>query len=140
SLGTANEVILVLENMCLRPLHVVVRDEPPFEARKPKSQETNTQSLEPRTNNKTPRTKSQLPRRKNQHPPLWFLGFGSWNFRCRAAAWHGPSQLSNRSNRAWQLSIRRHLRALPRADGIGLDRSESPSGGIRPGLSEPLGG
>src|SRR5437016_10097617 len=31
SLGTANEVILVLENMWLRPLNVIVRDEPPFE-------------------------------------------------------------------------------------------------------------
>src|SRR5438876_6665895 len=30
SLGTANEVILVLENMWLRPLHVIVRDEPPL--------------------------------------------------------------------------------------------------------------
>jgi uncharacterized protein (DUF58 family) len=30
SLGTANEIVLVLENTWVRPLHVIVRDEPPL--------------------------------------------------------------------------------------------------------------
>jgi uncharacterized protein (DUF58 family) len=76
SLGAPNEVIVVLENLWLRPLHVIVRDETPLEF-----QEVRGQSLSPLTRvppHATVRLKYQIVPTERGN-----FQFGDISLRCR---------------------------------------------------------